>query len=444
MSGISVSSAAEYAPAAQRFRVSTKVVLQGALLALTLGNVGRIPLLNLGERTAPLLINDLAVAAVIIVGAIAMVQARSLRFDDVTMAAVVFASIGALSTLAGVERFGLSAMEVIASLAYLARWLVYLALYVVLVNCLRASDSESIWAALETALLLITAFGIVQAIFLPDFAFMVFPDARPVYDFDQQKHRLVSTILEPNLAAGMILTGLLVQLARISTGARVPLWKPVLMFAGLVATLSRGAMLALVIGVLILLAIRRPTKRLWKLAAILFVLVAAALPKLVQLANAYARLTVTDASALARVVMWQRAIETFLEHPWFGIGFNTYGFVQERRGFERLGGAAYSVEGGLLFVAVLTGIVGLVVYLGMLFFVLRRAWLGWHLRDTTPAERGLLIGTAVATLAILVQSVFANSLLTPMVMEPLWVLWGLTFVIVSALQNPAAHGTAGG
>ncbi len=427
--------AAEYGPTRSTVGITPLRALIIALTAIVLGNAAQIPMLDLGDRVAPLNVNDLAVAGALLVGALAMMQARSLRLNDVCVAAIVFASIGALSALAGVERFGLSGVEIAGSLAYLARWVFYFALYVVIINCIRAEDSEAVWRALERALLVIVAFGIVQAIFLPNFAFIVYPDARPTTDFDQQRHRLVSTILEPNIVSGMIVMILLVQLARMASGVRVPLWKPVLMFAGLIATLSRSGMLALFIGVCVIAFIRGANKRLLKLGGVIIALLIPMLPILIPFANDYTRFSVTDGSAMGRVIVWQRAIATFLEYPWFGIGFNTYGFVQERRGFERLGGAAYSAEGGLLFVAVLTGIVGLCVYLAMLWLVLRRARLAARLMHATPEQRGLLIGTVATTVAIVVHSAFVNSLLTPWVMEPLWVLWGLSFVIAAALNR---------
>jgi O-antigen ligase len=432
---VSLAAASGVEGSQRRFAISTVLSLQVALLLLVVGNLGRIPVLDLGERAAPLLVNDIAVAAVLCIGVFAMMQARSLRLNDVATAGIIFAAIGGLSAIAGVQRFGFSALEVVGSLAYLARWCLYFGLYIAIINCVRARDAESVWSALETAMLVIVAFGIVQAIFLPNFAFIVYPDARVQYDWDAQRHRLVSTILEPNIASGMILTVLLVQLARLSTGARVPLWKPTMMFAGLVATLSRGGMLAFVIGACVLLAIRGLSKRVLKFGTLMVVLLVPAMPLLLRFANQYTRFSVSDESAMTRVLVWQRALATFVEYPWFGIGFNTYGFVQERRGFERVGGSSYSAEGGLLFVAVLTGIVGLLVYMGMLWFVLRRSRRGWKNPSATPGERGLLIGTYAATLAILVHSIFVNSLLTPWVMEPLLVLWGLAFVTASELRH---------
>lgn len=419
----------------RRLVIRPASVLQAALLLLVIGNLGRIPLLDLGERQAPLLINDICVAAVLGAGLIAMARARTFHLNDVSLAALLFAGIGAISAVAAVPRFGLSGFELVGSLAYLARWGLYFGLYIVVINCVRTQEVEPIWSTIERALLLIAAFGIVQSVFLPNFAFVIYPGARRVLDWDPQGNRLVSTVLEPNIISGMFAIVLLVQLARLAFRVETPIWKPTLLFAALVLTLSRSGMLAFCVGSLLVLGVRGMTKGVLKLGVAILILLLVASPKLVAFANQFARFGITDESALARVVTWQRALAVFIENPWFGIGFNTYGFVQDHRGFERLGTSSYSAEGGLLFIAVLTGLVGLIVYLCMLGFVLRWCQKGWRHELASPGERGLFLGTGAATIAILVHTIFVNSLFMPFVMELLWVLWGLTFVAAASLRS---------
>ena len=431
LSLVSIGDAASPRASSSGLVVSPIAVIQVAILLLVVGNLGRIPFLDLGERSAPLLINDLCMMAAFGAGVLVAVRDRSLRLSDAAIAGLVFAAIGGLTTIAGIQRFGFSAMEVMGSLAYLARWLLYFSLYVVIINCVKAGETERIWGALEWAMLIIVAFGIIQSIFLPNFAFMVYPDARHALDWDAQKNRLVSTILEPNIVAGMIVMTLLVQLARLASGAGVAIWKPTLMFAGLVMTLSRGGMLSFAVGCLALFPLIALSKRVARLVGVLFLLLVAASPKLIAFASGYTRFGISDDSAMARVITWQRAIATFLDYPIFGIGFNTYGFVQERRGFERISVSNYSAEGGLLFVAVLTGVVGLTAFVAMVWMVVRRSRRAARLPVATPAQRGLLLGTVAATVALLVNSVFANSLLTPWTMEPLLILWGLAFVVAT-------------
>ena len=418
-----------------RWRVRTSRVLIVALALYVFGNIGRIPLLDLGGRQAPLLLNDLCVAAVVFAGVLAMGNARSWKLNDVALAAVAFAGIGAISAVVAMPKYGLSLFEVIASLAYLARWCLYFGIYVVVINCLRSSDIEGVWITIERVFVAMCIFGLFQAAFLPNFAFLVFPESAPK-EWDVQGHRLVSTLLDPNMMAGLIDVVLLVMLGRMAFGVRVALWKPLLLFAALLATLSRGGLLSFVVGALVIVAVRGMTKRMMKVAAVAVLGLMAAAPWIAAFARGYSRFTVSDDSALARIVAWQRSIELLAENPWIGIGFNTYGFVQEHRGLERLGAHTYSAEGGLLFIAVMTGLVGLAVYVFMLWRVTRRCQRGWMNRAADPAQRGLFLGVGAATVAVLVDTLFVNTLLAPFMMELLWVLWGLTFVAAGAIPRP--------
>ena len=418
-------------------------VLRFALALLVITNLGTVPTpLDLGSRHAPLFANDVLVLAVLCAGAMSMARARSLRLNDVGLAALAFAAVGALSAVSAMPRFGLTAFEVVASLAYLARWVAYFGLYLVIVNCLRERDIHGTWQALEGTMIVFAAFGIFQAAFLPNFGQMIYPNSRLYFEIDPQGHRLMSTILEPNIAAAMILTVLLVQIAQLATGVAVPRWKPAMLLLALVLTLSRSGMLGFVCGILVILATRGLGRKMARFLGAMFVVALASLPQLLPFARQYSKLSLSDASAAARLVVWQRSTATFLESPWFGIGFNTYGFVQERHGVERFGSASYSAEGGLLFVGVMTGIVGLLIYGLMLWFALRTCRSVWKDALATQEERGLAVGAAAATVAIVVHSVFVNSLLTTFVMEPLWVLWGLSVLIAIAIRRRRAAAPA--
>ena len=416
-------------------KVTPAGVLRFALALLVVANLGNLPILDLGSRQAPLFLNDVLVMAVVAIGGVAMAHARSLKLNNVALAAITFMAIGGLSAIAAMPRFGLSAFEVVASLAYLVRWAVYFAIYLVIINCVRERDIWSVWGALEWTMIVFAGFGVFQSAFLPNFGQMIYPDSKLYVEIDPQGHRLMSTILEPNIAAAMILTVLLVQIGQLSAGANVPRWKPTLLLVALVLTLSRSGALAFVFGLMVVVAASGLGRKMVRFLLAMTVVALALSPLLLKFASQYSKLGISDNSAAARLIVWQRSIATFLESPWFGIGFNTYGYVQERRGFERFGSSTYSAEGGLLFIAVMTGIIGLIVYVTMLWLEWRRLKAIRRSEEASVEERGFAIGVAAATVAILVHSVFVNSLLTPFVMEPLWVLWGLSFVIATAIRR---------
>jgi putative inorganic carbon (hco3(-)) transporter len=210
----------------------------------------------------------------------------------------------------------------------------------------RAADVRALWKTLEVCVLVFAGFGIIQAIFLPGFAQMVYPDSRLYADWDPQGHRLVSTFLDPNFAGAFIVIGLLIQLSLVSYGERVAAWKPLLLLTALVMTLSRSSVLALFAGALMIVAIRGVSRRALWLGAATLVLLSAAAPALLRFAAKFNKLQV-DASALERLVTWTRGLRILADHPILGVGFNTYGFVQERYGFERSYAASYSIDGGL-------------------------------------------------------------------------------------------------
>lgn len=430
------------APTSAGFTVHAADVVRAAVLLLVVGNLGRVPIGSVGAKDAPILFNDLLVLAILATGLLAGIRARSWRIDTPGLLGIVFAAVGGISAVLAASRFGLTALELAFSLAYLARWLAYFGVYLVVINTVRASDIPSIWRALEGAILALAAFGILQSLFLPNFALIVYPSATPFVDWDPQGHRLVSTILDPNLAAALLMLVLLAQLALLSAGAAVPLWKPALLAAALVLTLSRGALVAFVAGGVVILAIRGLSRRILRLVALVALLSLPFVPTLLQLARAYSRFSLDDPSALSRVAGWLRGLTILADNPLIGIGFNTLGFVQEAYGFARAGKGTFGIDGGLLYIAVMTGLVGLALYVGMIALVMRRCGRIWRDRARSAEQRGLAVGVAAATAAILMHSLFVNSLLFPFIMEPLWILWALTFVMATpdAERLPAVRG----
>ena len=424
---------------ARRYALRLRLLgaIRFAIPLLIVANLGRVPLLSTGDREAPLLLNDLCMMGMLVLGGIAGVTRRSFVIDRVTILALLFASIGAYSAILAIPRYGITPWQLVISLAYLARWLVYFGFYVVIINVLRDDDILPVWRTLETTILAFAAFGLFQAAFIPHFAQVVYPNARVMYDFDEQGHRLVSSVLEPNMAGAMIMLVFLVQLAQLAAGARLSSWKPLLLFAALIATLSRSSMLGLIVGSLIILLVRGVSARLLRVAGSLGLLALAAAPWLVRFANSYNKLRI-DASALTRVASWLRALRIFSDHPVLGIGFNTYAFVQERYGYLRLGNGTYSVDGGLLFIALMTGLVGVSIYIAMIVVVLKRCRRVWRAPGVSVEFRALATGIFAGTVALCVHSVFVNSLLTSFVMEPLFVLWALAFGLARSLERPAA------
>lgn len=411
-------------------------VLRISIALLVIGNLGRVPVLDGGKKEAPLLFNDLLVGAILVAACIAALQSRRLVLDRPALVALAFAAVGALSAMLAVPRFGLTGFQFFFSIAYLVRWLVYFGVYLAVVNFVRPSDVERVWGTLEGAILVFAGFGVFQSLFLPGFAQMVQPEA----GWDPQGHRLVSTFMDPNFAGGLIMLGLLVVLARISFGVPTSRWKPVLLLAALLMTVSRSSILAFVVGVCVILAMRGLSRRLLSLGGLLLVLLLPFVPLIIQFAVAFDRFSV-GGSAAQRVIAWLQALEVIADSPLLGIGFNTYGYVQEFYNHaDQFGGFHFfALDGGLLFIAVMTGIVGVSLYTAMLVLFFLRCRRVARMPSRGGAERGLAVGIAAGTVGIVVHSIFLNSLLFTLLMEPLWVLWGLSFALQAERDSvPAA------
>jgi len=414
------------------FQIRPAAAMQAMLLLLVIANLGRIPVLSAGGRSFPILVNDLAVTVMVGMGLVFAVQHRTIKLDLVAALGLAFAAVGGLSALASQARFGLSWAELGVGLAYLFRWLLYFALYVVGVNTLRRQDVQPVWGALETCILLFAAFGIFQSAFLPGFAQMLDPNTIADGGWDVQGRRLVSTFLDPNFAGGLLMLGLLVELGLLASGERVAWWKPLMLFGAMVLTLSRGTLLAFTIGFIVLIAVRGVSRRLAMFLAGGALVLAAALPSIIRFAASFNKLGVSDASAQGRFVLWLRALTVLRDHPIIGIGFDTWAPVARRYGWVSVPGSQNGVDGGLLFIAVLTGAVGVAIYLGMLGYTFLRARVVWRQGDRPAFERGLAGGVGACLVAMCVHSLFSNSLLLPYLMEPLWIMCALVFVLARA------------
>ena len=426
--------------------ISALRILCVAQLLMVVANLGRIPVISTEDRSIPITINELCLGVILLTGLIVMVQRRAARFDRVAVAALVFAAIGAGSAVWSVSRLGLSAFELAVSLAYLARWLTYFGVYITVVNVLRGDGVDTLWRAVETMLVVLGAFGIVQSAFLPGFAQMVYPESREYVDWDPQGHRLVSTVLDPNIAGSMLMIGVLIQLGRVTAGAQVSRQRLAILATALVLTISRSAALGTVSGLFVILAARGLSKRLARVAAVAGIALLLVSPLLIRYALAYNKFTLgAGSSAEARLTNWLIVLKIISDYPWFGVGFNAYKFAAGNYGATTIGPSSYAADGGLLFITALTGVVGVIVYCSMLGFVIMRCRSIWRDPALTAGDRGLAIGTAAATVGIVISSFFVNAILTTFVMEMLWVLWGITFVIARTRQErraarpPAAH-----
>jgi len=411
-------------------------VLCLAVAGMVIGNLGRAPVLFHGPEL-PVVLNDLFVGAALVVVALACLQARRLRVDAVVGAALLFAGVGVGAALWAAQKYGIAAGELLASFAYLGRWLAYFGVYVAVLNVARDDDAPVLWSALERMVLAFAAFGVFQVFAFEHFAQTIYPQGGDYIIWDYQGRRLVSTLLDPNFAGMLLAFPLLVHVAQFSFGAPVRAWKSVLLLAALLLTVSRGAVLAFCVGLVVIVAVRGLRARLARAAGVVALVALPFVPALVGFAASFKKFSV-DESAMARVEAWLRALTVISDNPVFGVGFNTYPYVRRAYGWAVADNLpAGGLDGGLLFITVLTGFVGLALYLGLLGLIVARCRRLWREPLAPPAARGFALGTAAATVALVLHSITVNSLLLPFLMEVLWLMAGIVYLYGRA-QRAAA------
>jgi O-antigen ligase len=324
--------------------------------------------------------------------------------------------------------YGLNGSELFFSALYLVRWVecfafFYAAREVVVAN---SEDAARLVKVLVIGVAAFCLFGFIQSLFLPNFALLLNADARPYIDFDPQEHRLVSSFLDPNIAAGYVLLFGVIAFSLYVEGLRKWVWGLAVLFLALLMTLSRGGLLGFGIGILLVLfrTNRSSRKRAYSLL----------IPTLLVMAIAYAissadiqqldKLGVTDDSAMMRLARWNFGLNIVKERPIVGVGFNTLGFVFERMGIDQRGAGAFGFEGDLIVILALTGVIGLALYLNIYRIVFRNA-IRSALQSPDQFKRALARGTGAATFGLLVSSCFSQIILFPAIMACMWTLWGI-------------------
>lgn len=197
---------------------------------------------------------------------------------------------------------------------------------------------------------------------------------------------------------------------RITAGLSV-----LLIFGGIAATYSRGAYLAVIIMLIVLMFLGK--KQAMGIAA-LFAGILLVLPQ-----SVYHRLFAIlelDVSTVTRLAIWGGCLNIFVENPLFGVGAgteNVTNLLQSRFGINQP--HAHSlyfellVEGGLISILFFVAVLSLLVY--DLFFLLRsgRKW------------RRMGVAYLASLAGFLVFSVFEFSLQTPKELQYFMLLLGL-------------------
>lgn len=402
-------------------RLSTRSLVALAALGLALGNFGRIPGISVLGRGGAVVLMDFILLPLWTLLLITLARgSRRWHLDAFALSLLAFVGIAAVSTVLAGPKWSLSLGAHLGVAAFLVRWVAYGGWYLLIVTDPDPDAAgRDAWRYIERAILVMLAFGIVQSAFIPDIG--AYATRLLGVFFDLQGRRLVSTVLDPNFAGGLLALVLMMRLAQEAEGIRTNRFTMFALVLGIVLTLSRATWLA-VFGTLVLLVFIRGLRgSLWRLAAVGTAMLLPAIPAIVAFGSAFRKFEL-DASALQRVGVWLRGVILIRENPLLGVGFNAAGPAQWAHGWETYGGSTASMDGGVLFVAVLTGLLGVTAYLAMMWFFFRAARRTWRDASVPAERRAFALGGWLGTVVIIVQSLTANALLTPWLLLPLWLI----------------------
>ncbi|MFZ2025106.1 MAG: O-antigen ligase family protein [Microgenomates group bacterium] len=370
---------------------------------LLLGNLGRIQL----TPSIAVYAHDVALLLFIVVSLLRVVtkkQKQKAYTLVIPFLSVIIVCI--VSLVANSARF--AGNELLVGAAYAARFFSYFVLYLVVRNDAHTSTYWLRWLFL---------LGIGFA--LLGFAQLyVYPDLRNLsYDgWDPHYYRLFATLLDPNFMGAIFVLSFVAGVAVLAR-TKEKIWSIAGLagiFVAFLFTFSRSSYLAAITGLLTYIILSKKWKYLYVLCILCIAIVA--VPAIGGESTALFR----QLTALARITNWQEGIQLFLKSPIIGHGFNMVGFLPHTAPTLQSNAVAHSATGydnSIVFILVTTGLVGLgaCMHLGSRFIQLGKNAIG-----KKNHELGILYIALCA--AVLVHSMFVNTLFYPQMMLCFWIL----------------------
>jgi len=352
---------------------------------------------------------DLAAVIFAFYGVIHFLVKRNLKVPRYSVLFFIFSLLAGASLLINFYRYGES--EGLTAAFYLVRYVSYLLSGLVVYNMLAAKyiTRGQLERYFTVSALFLCAAGFIQLTVLPDFSVL-----DPALGWDPHKNRVASTFFDPNFLGAYMVTVLTLILGSIFEGKkdrfRIISAATLLIFIFLTFSRSAWAMLAVVTFIFGLFKNRR----------LLFVGMLLAFLAYFLVPRVQTRISgITDPadSARFRLVSWTNALQISQDNLITGVGFNAYRYAQKDYNFltvdnisSRSGAGA---DSSLLFVLATTGIFGALIYASALAF---------PFLDSAVSKRKYRLVIISLLPALMLESLFINSLFYPQVMFVMYVL----------------------
>ena len=207
--------------------------------------------------------------------------------------------------------------------------------------------------------------------------------------------------------------------------------------AAVIATLSRGPMIALLVVLIMSMRKRLIHRRLKQALSLLVIVAVLSLPFLWYMNPRLSLSAIQNDGGSGRLSLWQGGQEIMKDHWLFGIGLGNYRFVYFKYSLVSKGlPAGYTVKlvahNVPIETAVETGIFGLIFLTMFLFFLLRKSYVNYRRLLDIDRNQALIISMlSISIIGFLVGSL-ANSILY------LKIIW-LLLALASAQSNLATR-----
>ncbi|MDO8487619.1 MAG: O-antigen ligase family protein [Candidatus Curtissbacteria bacterium] len=338
---------------------------------------------------------------------------KSLKFPPKIFFPFAIFSVWSLATIIWAARL-LSAGEILISSLFLVRFIIYFFLAVIAFNIVE-KDKIRRWIELILTIgVIYILIGFVQFFTIPDLSFLT------PFGWDPHQRRIVSTVIDPNFS-GFIFV-LLFSMATsfyFYSAKKLPYFIIALgSFIALILTFSRSSYLAFIAAIVVIGIVK--SRKLLLGTLLVLLLIFTIVP---QVRTRVVGALTLDETAQARIESWQNALTVTRDNPFFGVGFNTYRFTQERYNFfasdnPEGGHSGGGVDSSLLLVSATTGIIGLALFIFFLGSIVKAA-------AKNVSASPLHLATLASAAALLVHSIFVNSLFFPQIMLLIFPLVGL-------------------
>lgn len=309
----------------------------------------------------------------------------------------------------------------------------YVLLYYFVSHNLRSLTLlKRVVAALLASALLVTLYGFYQYILGVDISAFEWVD---VNQFPELKVRVFSTLQNPNLLAGFLVTiisivvGLSLRLS--NNDARLSMLALVVLLSGcLILTYSRGAWLSLavIIGVFGLFYDKR---LLW-----LLLLGPAAMLCFSEVSSRVVSIFhPVDTSSTLRLALWQSTLAMIEDKPVSGIGWGAYWLVYPQYNFfiQDEGTVIFHAHNMYLHLAAETGIPGLGAFIAFMYCHARTA-VGLLGRTCPTWVKGLLAGLAAAILGFAVSGLTDHILFSVQISMLAWLLFAIVVAVKQTID----------